>query len=226
MTGPRGVRATLSFLGLFLSLIAPLAGQEGQDVPETPGVTLMPLAGVGFQGTRFSRNVRLASGEGFEETLGPTDGLVLGLGADFRIRPNAWLATGIGYSRLNYAFDQGEDDPGRRVVGGAQDFVRATGGVLYRVRPGASGFFSGGLVATYVRPDRPVYAPDESSRIELGGYAGLGADLGGGRHRLRIEARTYVVHPGADAVRRAGAEYVAKGVALDFAVLAGFLLPL
>jgi opacity protein-like surface antigen len=192
-------RAALLLLGLFLSLATSLSGQEEPAVPGANHFTVVPLVGVGFQGTRFSRDVELAGGEGFEETLGPTDGLVLGLGVDTRIRPNVWLATGIAYSRLNYAFEQGEDEPGRRVVGGSQDLVRATGGVLYRVRAGASGFFSGG---------------------------GLGADLGGGRHRLRLEGRAYVVRPGADPARRSAAEYEPRGVAFDFAVLAGLVFPL
>lgn len=163
----------------------PLAGQAADDTG-VHRVTLIPMVGPSWNGTRFQAQASLGAIE-----VEPGNGLALGGAMEVRVTHHLAL-TGFGsWSRLAYRIsEKGSSD--QFLTNAHQSVIRLTGGLNYRFREDARGYFSGGVAANLMRPPSDAPVSGESDRTEWGGYGGFGLDFNTGNPRFRMEFRSVV----------------------------------
>jgi len=213
-------RSSLLHLSLAVLGIPALPGPLPAQTPPLPEwrVALVPVAGVVWSGARH--NSREGAG-----SLGPGSAAHLGAAGEIRLRPTLSLVAEATRSRPSYRLRSGRDGV-PDASGGSLTVVRGTLGALYRVRPGAQGFFAGGVILGRVDPRDPVYAREEAPRIEVGAFLGTGLDVGAtNRPHLRVEGRLLLSAVGGDPLEGTMDRYRPRDSALDGLLQVGFVLP-
>jgi hypothetical protein len=207
----------LALVLLLVSSLSPArAPLQAQETDEEPGrLALFPLIAVGTFGDRFREHA------GGPSRLAPASGPLLGAGAELRVLPRVSVTVNGTYSSLSYDL---RDDADFRSVGGRQKHLRFTAGTQLRIRPHVPGYFSLGAAWGRFEPVRPIFAPNEVERTELGGFAGVGMDIFGVKHALRAEGRIYLLAPRTQGAFGAyGVEYDARSLATDFTFSLAFV---
>lgn len=204
------------------------AQQVQRDQGERQRFSLAPFVGPTWFGHRYELVETDPQDREGEVTLGPTTGLELGLALEVRPWDRFALAFTGSWAGLDYVLEApASGDRSPRSIAGSQSVVRLSGSVRYRIVPQAPGFFSAGLLVNRFDAGRPAHVTSAENRTEVGGFGGLGLDIGGGTRRLRAEGRLMVVAPGGEARQpttpfRSGM-FEPRSVALDYSLTLSFV---
>ena len=220
---PSGPSVGLSFgvlgggLVALAGVAAPVTGLQAQEGEPPPRVMLVALAGPAWSATRFE----WTAPAGGRYRVGPASALTLGGAVELRAWDHVALTASGSWSTPAYEGSGDGDATPEFLSSGDQQIVRLTGGVHYRVRPSARGYFAAGAAVNLVTPDTGAFFSDEEARTEWGGYGGVGLDFGSGRTRFRAEGRGQLSRVRSPDATAFGEVFTARDWAFDVLVLVG-----
>lgn len=239
-------RLALLLSWLTLSAAPIHAQQERAPAPARPsGWALVPQVAIGPLGNRWE-GVVTAEPDSADPMrrdtishwqLRPGTAPVLGVTLQYRTAGRFTYELLGSYTATDYAVDIGPDaDHTTQKIRGAGSIrlLRLMGGIHFRLRPSAPGYFSLGAGATYYRPAERIRVSGGEGREPLfddraqwmpAGHVGAGIDLPVGRETLRLDGRVYGSRPAQERVTHVSGEpRLEARVALDWLLGVGYVI--